>query len=545
MQNCTGLFAGSDQPGVRGGVSDREILEKVNHRLTILNTLLGISLKDIDLDEQLGLALDAILSNPGLPRVTRGVIMLVEEPLHVLVMKASRGYDADVRRRCARVPFGRCACGRAAAKRQVVFVDFSDTDHVPPTTVQVPYGVYSIPIRKEDRILGVLSLYLEPGHLRDPEEEKFLWTAAYTLAGIIERKRAGEQLKRQAQIIDQTHESIVSANLEGVVTSWNKGAEELFGCPASEMVGRPLSALYSEDERPRLKNQILPAVKEKENYELEVRMVRKQGEEFYARSSFTLFRCDRGLPSGVIVCVLDVTDRKRTEAELRDVLRQNRQLTKRLIALQEEEYRKLARELHDELGQSLTAIKAEAVLIDTHNRGQSKVIHESAESIVNIGNHIYDVVYSMMRRLRPSVLDDLGLIATLEAFVREWKSRRPGLPCTLIVSGDLDGLGEDVNITIYRVVQECMTNVLRHAAASQVSIALTRHATDGEKGVVRLEVKDDGRGITGDKATKTGRRFGLLGIRERVEGLGGQLRMESAPGKGLCVIATIPVGSAH
>ncbi|MBE9516006.1 MAG: hypothetical protein IME93_03410 [Proteobacteria bacterium] len=216
------------------------------------------------------------------------------------------------------------------------------------------------------------------------------------------------------------------------------------------------------------------------------------------------------------------------------------QLTKRLIGLQEQEYRKLARELHDELGQSLTAIKSDAVLISNRSKGRERPVYQSAEAIIAVVSHIYDVVYSMMRRLRPSVLDDLGLVATLESYVKDWQKRRPGLPCHLRVLGDVDGLGEDINITIYRVVQECTTNAVRHAAASQVNVKLER-LTDEAGDFIMLSVSDNGRGLAQGSRSKLGGGFGLLGMRERVEGLSGKFTVESIKGKGVTVHSVIPV----
>jgi signal transduction histidine kinase len=217
----------------------------------------------------------------------------------------------------------------------------------------------------------------------------------------------------------------------------------------------------------------------------------------------------------------------------------NKTMNQHLIGLQEEEYRRLARELHDEMGQTLTAIHTDAALIAKHAEGQLEVISRSAEAIRSAVEHLFGVTRSMIHRLRPSILDDLGLAAALETIVSEWQVRRPGLPCRLTLEGEIDELGEGINITVFRLVQEGLTNVLRHAAASRVHVAVSCQRS--RDGVVQVLVEDDGRGMEIKGVLTSGRRFGLRGMRERVEGIGGRLDIDSAPGKGLRLRATIPL----
>lgn len=387
------------------------------HRLAVLDRLLAISTDDSSLQEQLDRALDAILSIPWLPAESRGAILLVGETNKVLVMVAHRGFDPDVANRCAIVPFGHCMCGTVAERREVIFAD--GTEPSPQSlSYDTPNGHYGLPICRRDRLLGVLTLYLRPGHRRDPEEEAFLIAVTNVLATMIECR----------QIEDRT----------------------------------------------------------------------------------------------------------------RALLRENRELTKRLIHLQEERYRWLARELHDEMGQSLTAIKADVALIINHCQTPTSRIYQSSRAIAATADRLYDVTHAMIRHLRPGVLDDLGLVAALESYLREWHERRPGMACTFSAEGELERLGEEINITLYRVLQECLTNVIRHAAASRVDIRLRRARDMSGIDEVCLQVRDDGRGMA-PEALQTRHRFGLLGIRERVDALGGRLVLDGATGEGLSVTVYLPV----
>jgi two-component system sensor histidine kinase TtrS len=241
----------------------------------------------------------------------------------------------------------------------------------------------------------------------------------------------------------------------------------------------------------------------------------------------------------------EVAERKRAEDESRKLLGENRFLIRKSLAVQEGERRHLARELHDELGQCITAIQADAKIISERAPECDPRMLASTTAIQEVSSRIYEVVHSMMQRLRPSVLDNLGLVDTLKEEVNAWKARQPDTACTLTVSGNLSGLGEQNNITIYRIVQESLTNIAKYAAAHHVSIRLEADdATavagdmDHSAGYIRLEIADDGAGF--DIAAR-GRGLGLIGMRERVESLGGKFSMRSQPGEGTTLTAILPL----
>ena len=240
--------------------------------------------------------------------------------------------------------------------------------------------------------------------------------------------------------------------------------------------------------------------------------------------------------------LVSIVVRSQATQHVQQLLTENRQLNQRLIAQQEEEYRHLARELHDEIGQSIAAIKTEAVLLPQARA--SDAVQRSVQAIGAAADRIYDSMHTLVRRLRPGVLDDLGLMAALEAHVADWHRQRPAVTCQLEVQGRFDDLDEPTNITIYRFVQECLTNVVRHSAATEVKISLACEIGAVDKrnrGRVVLSVSDNGRGVDVAKMRERGGRFGLLGMRERVEGLGGTFAIAGGPGQGFRLTAAIPV----
>jgi signal transduction histidine kinase len=223
-----------------------------------------------------------------------------------------------------------------------------------------------------------------------------------------------------------------------------------------------------------------------------------------------------------------------TQKQLAQTLTENRLLTQKYLLVQEEERRNLARELHDELGQCLNAIKLDAVSICDLSKGTQREIERSASSIVEISNHVYEVVRSMMQRLRPAALDALGLRDAVSDLVDQWRRRNPSVMCAFEADGDLSELGELTNITLYRLVQECLTNVAKHSGATHVYVGVARAST----GEVRATVRDNGRGMDVN-VKRSG--LGLVGLRERVEALHGRLELAGAPGTGVHVTAWLPV----
>jgi signal transduction histidine kinase len=216
---------------------------------------------------------------------------------------------------------------------------------------------------------------------------------------------------------------------------------------------------------------------------------------------------------------------------------QYRMLSQKYLLVQEEERRNLARELHDELGQCLNAIKLDAVSIRNMARDSQPEIEVSASAIVDISNHVYEVVRSIMQRLRPAALDALGLRDAVVDLVAQWRRRNPGVACTFETEGDLSGLGELLNITVYRLVQECLTNITKHAGATRIRVALGREGDEA----VRVLIEDDGRGMD-PNAKRMG--LGLVGLRERVEALRGRLELVSEAGRGTQVSVQLPVTAA-
>ena len=196
--------------------------------------------------------------------------------------------------------------------------------------------------------------------------------------------------------------------------------------------------------------------------------------------------------------------------------------------------------MHDEFGQSITAIKAVAASIDQTKHQDSEMLKSSAMTIGKFSDRMYEVARRMMRQLRPAILDEFGLISALQDMIDDWNARHEEVFCHFEFKGKFDALGEEVNISIYRIVQESLTNIIKHAKASDVSIRLNRDEKDQENGSlhkigIRLVIKDNGIGF--DETSHQG--LGLLGMRERTEALEGSFVVRSAINQGVEIIVSL------
>ena len=218
-------------------------------------------------------------------------------------------------------------------------------------------------------------------------------------------------------------------------------------------------------------------------------------------------------------------------------LEENRQLTALIQSHIEDERRSLSRELHDELGQYVTAIKTFAVTIANKTKINSPEISSHAQTIVAAANHIYDGMHNIIRQLRPGSLDNLGLAETLKDTVNSLQNQHPSLKVGLNLSGNLESLGESLNINIYRIVQEAMNNAIKHAEAKNIEISLSTTNT----GALELIIKDDGKGMNIDDVDQSNH-FGLLGMRERVQSFKGSFNVDSKLGDkhGTTIYINIP-----
>jgi len=250
---------------------------------------------------------------------------------------------------------------------------------------------------------------------------------------------------------------------------------------------------------------------------------------------------DQGVMQGLVALATDITGFKQKEASILRLSNENRRLAQRLLRVQEQERQGLARELHDELGQSLAMIKTEL------GRAASRVWNRKEltgiiRTIDETTDQVIATTRAMLQRLRPTTIGGIGLPGVLAELAKNWEEQQ-GIPCAFDSSGDLDDLNENIQFALFRILQESLTNIARHARARQVQVYCHSHTSSGDgdkpRDAVTLIVADDGVGLQGKR--KSHQELGLIGMRERAHAIGGKFDIESAPNKGTRILVTIPL----
>lgn len=347
---------------------------------------------------------------------------------------------------------------------------------------------------------------------------------------ITKRKQAEEDLRKQTEVLQKIFDHIPAMiNLtgeDGRLQLVNREWERTLGWRLEEIRRQDIDILAECYPDPRERQTVLNlrAAAEGERFDLKTRT--RDGRMIDTR--WAVVKLTDGATLGIGV---DITERKRAQEELQSSFKQLRELTARLQSVREEERTRVAREIHDELGQALTAIKID--LASLVGRTDKQEEWQKAETILKLVDQTILSVRRIATELRPGILDDLGLVAAVEWAAEEFEART-GIMCRLDLPDEDILIDPQRTTAIFRIFQETLTNITRHAEATRVDVKLGR-----EDGGIVLEVRDNGRGIAQEQLSTDGS-LGILGMRERALLLGGELTIRGAPGEGTTVRVLIP-----
>ncbi len=343
---------------------------------------------------------------------------------------------------------------------------------------------------------------------------------------------------RYAAILESAMDAVITIDESQRVVLFNQAAEAMFGCPRSEALSGSLDRFLPERFRAAHHGHIAAfgvagATNRRMGHNTVLSALRSDGTEFPIEASIS--KAGAAGHHLYTVILRDITRRKSVEDALRHSQSELRELSAQVLQAREDEKTRIARELHDELGQQLTALKMDlAWAQEKLPAGQPELAGKLARM-----NETLDATVTATRRisadLRPLMLDDLGLAEAAEWLVEDFR-QRSGIECNLVLRNAeaVSDLPSTTATALYRMLQESLTNVARHSQATHVKVELE---VEGEVAV--LVVTDDGRGIKASDRTKS-RSFGLKGLRERAHYLGGTAQIEPAPGAGTCVAVRVP-----
>jgi PAS domain S-box-containing protein len=356
---------------------------------------------------------------------------------------------------------------------------------------------------------------------------------------MLAERRSGQSQSRLDAIVDSAMDAIVTVDGAQNVVLFNHAAEEIFGVQREEAIGLPLDRFLPQRFRGAHRGHVeefgrTGVTSRRMSDTTALWGLRADGTEFPIEASIS----QAGEPGQRFYTVIlrDITRRKKAQDALLEQQQELRRLSAQVLEAREEEKTLIARELHDELGQLLTALKMDLAWLRERLPPGDADAAQRAEQMSRVLDQTVGSTRRISSDLRPLMLDDLGLAEAANWLVGDFASRS-GVQCEVRMPGDglLEGLDKPVATAIYRALQESLTNIARHAGARRAWVSV-----GAENGEIYFEVEDDGRGIEPADLAK-GRSLGLKGMRERVHYLGGTIEVARAPRGGTRVSVRVPM----
>lgn len=363
-----------------------------------------------------------------------------------------------------------------------------------------------------------------------PQEGQF----AITLSDVTDRRAAEAALReserRFRSVFEGSPLGVGLGEPDGTLIAVNRRLCEMLGYREADFLGRDFSTFsHPEDVEPSKTLSREVASGQRSRFQLEKRYVKQDGATVWVGLTVSSILDDGGRPVYTVALMEDITERHRAQEELVASEERLRALSERLVQIREEERLFLARELHDELGQTLTGLRMDLSMLREEYPIEDSLRRGRIQELIRTVDLNVELVRDLSSRLRPPILDVMGLGPAIAWHVEEQMERIPA-DFHLALEEDPGDLRGDAGISAFRIMQEALTNILRHSRARNVWVSLRR----GEDGRVVLQIRDDGIGIPEAEVHSRGS-LGILGMRERASSLGGTLTVDSTPGNGTTV----------
>ena len=367
------------------------------------------------------------------------------------------------------------------------------------------------------------------------------WRLVGAAQDITERRVAELRLReseaRFRAVFERAALGIGLIDLQGRFLSVNSALQEMLGYGEEEFRGKRIDELSHADDRKRdleLFREV--ASGRRESYQMEKRYQRKNGRYLWCRMTSSLVQDPEGRPFYAVGMIEDITQRKEAEMQLQESEKKLRHLASQLMSAQEDERKRISRELHDELGQALLVLKLQARGIKKELPPNEQHLHEECEGVLTNLDEVVDKVRRLSHDLSPMIVEDLGLSAALQHLIGEF-CKHNRLECDF-QEIDLDDLFPvEAQVAIYRIFQECLTNIGKHSQASRMAVSMDRRPDR-----VSFLIRDNGKGYEAE-AWRRGRGLGLVAMEERARMVGGDLSVQSGKGQGASISFEIPYSS--
>lgn len=410
-------------------------------------------------------------------------------------------------------------------------------------------SIIALPLRLKRKVIGSIVIYSANEDSFDKEETLLLERLSddisfgiQTLREKVEKDKAEQFLResedRYRSLVELSPEAIIVHSEGKIIYANNSSLKFLCAASKEEMIGKSMSDLVPLEYKDEIHSKMKHSTVALEAMEaLQMKLTTPSGNNIYLEAVGTPVKY-LGKPAGLVI-IRDITARKKYEDELRNSREQLRSLAAHIQDATETERTRVAREIHDELGQYLTGLKMDISLLNEMIEEQvpagiKEPLIEKTASASELLNTTVRSVRKLSTDLRPAVLDNLGLLAAIEWQADEFQNRM-GIKCDCFLTVDEIILPAENITALFRIFQESLTNIAKHSQANRVSIELRN-----ENNCYILEIKDNGKGISEEDLLKQNS-FGLLGIRERSHLFGGSVQIKGIPGKGTTVSVTIPI----
>jgi len=512
----------------------------------MLNAISTLLAESLDLRNVLNRAIHMVIE---LIDVEVALIFSLDTETQELVLVAHEGVSDEFARAVDRMKVGEGFDGQVARTGQPMVVENVSRDPRLSRPEVVKMKIQSqliVPLTHRGRIRGTLCVAMRRPRQFLPRETELLSAVAAQIGNAIENASLYEKERLTAQrlavsernyrrLFESANDAIWVQDLDGNIIVANRAAEELTGYSVEELVQMNVKAFLS-DEGPNLAGEIPRKLLQREPVAqpYEQRLIRQDGAEATLMLTTTLITED-GKPTAFQHIARDVTEEKSMRDNLRYYLSQ-------ITRAQEEERKRIARELHDDTSQVLYAVSRQ---VDNFLRDNVHLAPDQAAFLKDLHQQLnvaLEEVHRFSQALRPPMLDDLGLLPAVRWLVDEM-GKFMETEIDLKGSGAERRFPSDVELTLFRAIQEALTNVWRHAEASKAEVNI-----EFCESTIRVSVSDNGKGFeppgNAESLLRTGK-LGLAGIEERVRLLGGSLKVQSEPGKGTTLVAEAPIWGAE
>lgn len=427
-------------------------------------------------------------------------------------------------------------------------------EEVPSLNFAVLVGKSQLP-----QALQSLKEIMRTGHQKVPDEYRlrkkdgnYIWVETegsliykdrkpYAVQGIgrdiTEKKKAEEALRESEEkfrTLAEKSPNMIFINKMGKIVYANRQCEEIMGYARDDFYSPEfdLFRLIAPEYAEKIKLFFSKHIRGEDVRPYEYALITKDGRRIEAILTTRLIKYEGH--KAILGIVTDITARKEAEETLKESREQLRSLAAHLQSIREEERMVMAREIHDELGQALTAIKMDLSWLNKRIPEEQSSMIKKTESMSELIDSTIQTVQRISAQLRPGLLDDIGLLAAVEWQAAEFQ-KRTGISCELSINSQDITLDSERSTSIFRIFQETLTNITRHAQATKVKVKLLKKLNR-----IELKIKDNGKGISEEKISDP-KSLGLLGIRERVFFLGGDIEIKGSPNKGTTIIVSIPL----